>query len=444
MAEYDLIVIGAGAGGTGAALTAARRGLRVLWVDKERTPGGTGVHALVNVWQPGYGTSPLAREIAERLVARGTAIYTRPQLDTPQGRPLYRRDPLATYDSTLVRWGDKSQGLLAPAVTYEPVAMARLLAELALQAGVELALETVLLEARTEPAAGGQRHVTSVLLQGPEGLRKVAAEHYVDSTASIALARAAGCAYTLGREARDEYDEPSAPVERELKLNGCTLCFLCRPGEEHVALPRETGGPDGSWAHISQMPWGGWHVNLCYQMDGEAAWQMGPEQARDLLLRNIARRWPAVKAAYGLDHCGIAQLAARVGVREGPRLVARYVLTENDYHRGQMGAHHPDCIVWTDHALDRHSPDGGCTEAENGPVGIPLRCLQLQEVDNLLVACRGAGFTSLAGSAVRLQRTMMELGEAAANAIAHRGPSYNYCSSPSTVTSSSHSVPSPR
>jgi len=37
------------------------------------------------------------------------------------------------------------------------------------------------------------------------------------------------------------------------------------------------------------------------------------------------------------------------------------------------------------------------------------------------VASRGAGFSSLAGSAVRLQRTVMELGEAAARSLASAG-----------------------
>jgi hypothetical protein len=125
-----------------------------------------------------------------------------------------------------------------------------------------------------------------------------------------------------------------------------------------------------------------------------------------------------VRRAYGLEGYGLARMAPRIGVREGPRLVARYVLTEHDHRAGNLGTHHGDCIAWTDHAMDRHSEDGGCGEAGNGPVGIPARCLRPVELDNLLVACRGAGFSSLAASAVRLQRTMIELGEAAGRLVA--------------------------
>lgn len=411
MSHYDLIVIGGGAGGTGAAITAARLGLRVLWVEKERTLGGTGVHALVNVWQPSHDRGPLAREIAERLVADGTAVYTAPVKDTPSGRPIHRRAPEATYEDTLQRWADQEQGLIGAAVTYEPTAMARLLAEMAREGGVEVLLETTFLEARRE----GDR-IAAVLLQTPEGLREVAAGHYVDATADIVVARAAGCAYSMGRESQNEYGEPSAPAEPEFRLNGCTLCFICRTGPSRVMLP-EPAGPEGDSAHISQMPYGGYNVNLCLQLPGEVAWRMGPEQARDYLLRNVARRWPGVREAYGLEGYSIAEIAPRIGLREGPRLRAPYVLTEHDYHRGGSGEH-PDCVVWTDHALDRHAADGCCIEATNGPVGVPLRCLQPKEITNLLVASRGAGFSSLTASAVRLQRTLMGLGEAAARAVA--------------------------
>ncbi|MEN6546629.1 MAG: FAD-dependent oxidoreductase [Armatimonadia bacterium] len=409
--QYDLIVVGGGAGGTGAAITAGRLGLRTLWVEKERCLGGTGVHALVNVWQPSHDRGALAREIAERMVAEGTAIYVVPIADTPSRRLIHRRAPKATYEDSQRRWADKEKGLIGAGVSYEPAAMARTLADMAHESSVEVLLETTFIEARKQ----GDK-IASLLLRTPEGEREVAAPQYIDATADIVLARSAGCAYALGRESRDEYDEPSAPEKPEFRLNGCTLCFNCRTGPSRVLLPHPAG-PEGSSAHISQMPYGGYNVNMCLQLPGEVAWRMGPEQARDCLVRNIARRWPGVREAYGLDRFSIVQIAPRIGMREGPRLRARYVLTEQDHQRGGAGDH-PDCVVWTDHAIDRHSHDGGCTEAGNGPVGIPLRCLQPREIGNLLVASRGAGFSSLAASAVRLQRTIMGLGEAAARAVA--------------------------
>jgi len=413
--RYNLIVVGAGAGGIGAAITGGRLGLRTLWIEKEARLGGTGVNAWVNVWQPSYTASRLAPEIARRLCERGEAIYCSPFTDTPTGRPIYRHDPRARYEATLGRWADRARGIYGTALVYTPSGMDALLREMAAETGkIEIADETVFLDERTAPSRDGMNRLVALIVQTRTGVAAVEAEHFVDATGDGTLAGSAGCAWTIGRESVDDFGEPSAPAQREFKLNGWTLCFAVREGGRSVALTQPEWGNESDWAHIGEMPGGGFYVNLCFQLPGEVGWMMGAEQAREHLLGNIRRRWPLVQKAYGLENYAIVGIAPRIGVREGPRLVGRYVLTELDFRAGRFGAHHEDCVAFTDHALDRHSPDGGCVECENGPMGIPFRCIQPRELDNLLVACRGASFSSLAASAARLQRNLMELGEAAA------------------------------
>ncbi|MHB0938218.1 MAG: FAD-dependent oxidoreductase [Armatimonadota bacterium] len=415
MCSFDLIVIGGGSGGAGAALTAGRAGVRTLWVEREPLLGGTGVNAFVNVWQPTYSASELAPKIAGRLLDRGDGCCVAAAFDTPSGRPIYRRNADAGYADTLRRWQSTEPRVNAPGFVYQPLAMDAVLREMAAETGhVTLWAESTFLDVDTAPSADGLRRVTRLLIDTPNGVEVVEAGFIIDATADIAVARRAGCAWTMGRESVEEYGEPSAPPQREFKLNGWTLCFLAHRSPDLVELPKEGYGNASDWAHIGEMPDGRLYVNVCFQFPGEVGWMLGPELARERALRNIARRWPGIKRAYGLEDWGIAAFAPRIGVREGPRLVGRYVLTEQDYRTGRFGAHHGDCIAFTDHAIDRHAPDGGCSEAVNGPAGIPFRCLQPREVDNLLVACRGAGFSSLAASAARLQRTMVELGEAAA------------------------------
>ena len=412
--SYDLIVVGAGSGGMGAAITAARQGLCVLWVEKERRLGGTGVNAYVNVWQPAYTTSPLAREVAKRLLASGEARYLVYRTDTPSGYPIYRIGEGARYEETIVSRYEPTDS--APLLVYTPQGMDALLRDLAAETGrVELWERSVFLRAHTE-VRGSQNEITHIEVQTPQGRQTVSARWYIDATADIHLARDAGCAYTMGREGRDTYGEPSAPEEAVLKLNAWSLCFLVRQGPDRI-VGSPGGGLGGDRAHIGEMPDGGFYVNMCLQILGEAGWAMGPEQARDYLLGNIFRRWPAVQRAYGLEGYGIFGVAPRIGVREGPRLVGRYVLNENDIMWGRFGRRHDDCIAFCDFGLDLHAPDKSWTETPNGPWGVPMRCLQPVEIDNLLVASRGASFSSLAASACRLQRTMIELGEAAGNYV---------------------------
>jgi hypothetical protein len=98
--------------------------------------------------------------------------------------------------------------------------------------------------------------------------------------------------------------------------------------------------------------------------------------------------------------------------------VGRYVLNENDLRTGDYGRHNDDCIAFCDFSFDFHGLGRRVEVLENGPWGVPLGCLQPREVDNLIVACRGSSFSSIAASACRLQRTMVELGEAAGHFVA--------------------------
>ena len=93
-------------------------------------------------------------------------------------------------------------------------------------------------------------------------------------------------------------------------------------------------------------------------------------------------------------------------------------LSQLDLLAGVAEQTHPDIICIADHSMDTH---GGHTKASGevpGPYGVPYRCLVPKGRLNLLVACRAAGFSSIAASSCRLSRTMMQLGQAAGTAAA--------------------------
>ena len=87
-------------------------------------------------------------------------------------------------------------------------------------------------------------------------------------------------------------------------------------------------------------------------------------------------------------------------------------------NRGEeSGQTHGDMVAIADHPLDIHGGSHGLKEIAE-PYGIPFRCLIPKGKRNLLVACRGAGFSHIAASSCRLSRTVMALGHAAGLAAA--------------------------
>lgn len=110
--EYDVIVVGAGAGGMTAACVAAREGARTLLLEKTNRVGGTTAISGGMVWAPGNPKfAPDLRE-ADRDAAR---IYLRHTLPEWQDRTLTE-----TY---LVRAGEAIEYLEArTSVQFRPVA----------------------------------------------------------------------------------------------------------------------------------------------------------------------------------------------------------------------------------------------------------------------------------------------------------------------------------
>lgn len=432
---YDVVVAGIGSGGFGAALAAARLGLRVLAIESGPELGGTSVRAGVSVWEPGCGGTGIPLDLYNRLmtVPDAVGIYTIARHCCWPEDGFYpggecRIDPALSYRDSLVRaadgalvWKTHKERIrrVCHGVPFEPAVMARTMTDMLRETG-RVTLRTNTRVAAADAADGVLR---SLRLDSGE---TVAAPFFIDATGDGVLCAACGAGMMAGQEPRSRFGEPAAPGEPTALVNGTTLIFRVVPAPSPAIEPLPDGVPAACWwrpafpvASVVEYPNGDFNVNMLPTMEGQDYLRLGPEAAYAECLRRIRAAWHWYQTVLPeFQRFRIGWTAPALGVRETRRVLGEYVLTQHDLAAGLAGQNHPDIVAIADHPMDTHGAQGKGCGGVTAAYGIPYRCLIPKGMRNLLVACRSASFSSLAASSCRLSRTMMQLGQAAGTATA--------------------------
>ena len=411
----DVCVVGGGSGGFGAALAAARAGAKVILVEKQAILGGTSTSAFVTNWEPGPGCS-FARELYGHLKAKGDTVAIAPRVHRYQSNEPYGlsygtpKSDLA-YDDTLRRAGKGRKC----SVVMKPEALSEAMVAMLKTAGVRILLETTF---RTAETSG--RTVRSIRSTGPGGRSAtIVAKVFIDSTGGAHLCRAAGCETMLGADLRSRFDEPSAPEKSARVLNAISLCYRIRrvPEPRRTEAPSGEVGAFGKTAFVSGVSDRELIVNPLGLVAGVVLIDKGYPQTMALARRRVGAHWHWLQRYPHFKGYELKDIAPMLGIRESYRTVTEYILTQRDLVAGLAGQKHADIIAIADHPMDTHGRGGGLRNVR-AAYGIPYRCLIPKGYDNLLVACRGAGFSHIAASSCRLSRTMIALGHAAGAAAA--------------------------
>jgi FAD dependent oxidoreductase len=427
--SYDLVVVGIGSGGFGAALAGARQGLSVLCVEKSDRIGGNAVQSGVTMWEPGVGGTGFPFEIYKRLkpVPNAVGVYSFGRHISWDGWEKFPGgehvvDPTHGYADTLRRHRSREKNADAAfrkeywhGVVFEPDAYEKVLREML----AETERVTVLTETTFDEVEMVEGRIASLRLTNGD---RVTAGAYIDGTGGGALCKACGCAMMFGQEGKDTFGEPSAADKPNDRINGVTLIFRITRTEEPRVEPLPEGVPkDCWWGRFPAMsavkyPNNDYNCNMLPTMEGRDFAKRDYQDAYAECLRRIKSFWHHVQTKWPeFQGYRMAWVAPALGVRETSRVTGEYVLTEQDLRAGLSGQNHPDIITIADHSIDRHGAGGGGGEMGE-PYGVPYRCLVPKGFSNLLVACRGSSFSSLAASSCRLSRTMMQLGQAAGTA----------------------------
>jgi hypothetical protein len=371
--NVQVLVAGGGIAGFCAAVAARQAGASVLLVEQMGCLGGNATFGGVGAF---CGETRGQGEVFDSIVRR-----------------LEKHGAIAPYKPYEER----------EARQFDHQILAHVLDELAEEVGLE-----VLLFTHAAAVVREEDRVAGVVLSNTSGLSLAPVRAVIDATGEACVARAAGL-----------------PVQPNGKgALPMSVMFFMREVCHPEALPAAAPDPDlaSDPPMISIWPEGDGKVGVKVKVigyDGADAESLSQAEraGRGMALRVAHHLRSGDHGAYKFDH-----FSARIGIREGRRILGDYVLTEEDVRNGRR---FQDGIALGRFYLDYHDPSTprrvsrfDKSEAQVSPYHIPYRSLIAQGARNLLAAGRCFSADRVALSSARVMTTCAMMGQAAGIAAA--------------------------
>ncbi len=423
----DVLVVGGGPAGFGAAMGAAAAGARVILAERYGFLGGAATASLVMPWMSFHTQgAPSHRAGKPRLLPD----------DHGEGEPVVA-GALQLLLERLIRAG----GAVAPiaecgyVVPFDPELLKLVAEQLLEEVGVELLYHSLASQALV---TDGQ--VTGLVFETKSGPLVIEAGAVVDCTGDGDVAASAGAPYEVGRVA-DGRVQPMSQLFRlaEVQRDAFEQYIEANPHLWHgvhglaelIAEAKAAGLLDVprddvlmfATPHPGEVSVNSTRVGAPEGLLGIDVWDLTRAESRGRKqVHQIARLLK--EKVPGFAHSYVVQSGTHIGVRETRRILGEYQLTAADLLDGRT---FPDVIARNAYPLDIHDPLSGKTMLRRLPPGlaydIPLRCLLPLGVDNLLVAGRCISGTHEAHSSYRVFPAAMAIGHAAGvcAALAVRG-----------------------
>ncbi|MBQ6847991.1 MAG: FAD-dependent oxidoreductase [Clostridia bacterium] len=395
MKKYDVIVVGGGFAGVGAALAAAKQKQNVLLIEQSGALGGAANNALVMPYMP-YYTNVLKEDgtVERKFLSRG--IFEEINQELAKIEKLNVIKDFANFDAEHLK-----------------IVLDRFMKKYE----VDVLFHTTVCDVIKQ-----DKRITAVEVITVSGKMVFEADSFVDSTGDGNLAAFAGCEFQLGRlkdnlcqpmtlcfrVSNVSYEDFTAEKQEILKL------YKQYKEEGKIKNPRE------NVLVFKSM------IDNVLHFNSTRIVKMNPIDPFDLSKAEIEAREQMLELFTFLKNnfasfknAQLAYSAPSIGVRESRKIVGEYVLTVDDLLSLKK---FDDAIAAGNYDIDIHNPEGTGTHHHYFPAGvyytIPYGSLVAKDVENLLIAGRCISCTHEAQASIRIMPICCTTGEAAGVAAA--------------------------
>jgi hypothetical protein len=408
--EADIIVVGGGTTGPFAAISAARRGKKVVLIERFGSLGGN--------LTLGLNTKPSGALIG--------------------GLPLeiwnLARTVGAAGDDYMAMTKTGGVKIASPC---DPETMKILLTRLCVDAGVQLLFETFVSSPIVEDGV-----VTGVIVESKSGRQFISAKVIIDCSADADMAAQANVPFIMGDGSADVVMQPVSMYYTMNKVDIKRLADWARTCEDipATAIPdTEEGLQYGLWltGFTNMLRKFESDTGIKLQRDNitlktaDGLMYVNATRVLGINIFNPVEFSAAIVECYrqieavskflrervpGFENARIGQIAPVLGVRETRHVKGEYTLTGDDSLGGKR---FEDSIAADVSALDIHDPKGGDVDFRSmQPYEIPYGCLVPLGVEQMLVAGRCISADHTAHARARNMPACMATGQAAGIAAA--------------------------
>ncbi len=380
VAKYDFVVVGGGISGICAAVSASRLGCKVALINDRPIWGGA--------------------NSSETRVHLGGHI---------------EMEPYPNLGNMIKEFGPLRKGNAMPADYYEDEKK-----QAFLDAEKNLTLYPSYRVYAVKAENGVIESVSAKHIETGEVIT-LSAPLFCDSTGDGTVGYLAGADFLMGREGRNDFNEPSAPEVADKMTMGASVQWYSVEGDKECEFPVFEYGlefNDKSCQLVTMGEWT-WETGMNYDQCKEF------ERIRDYGLMVVYSNWSYLKNRLQENekyhNRSLGWVAYVAGKRESRRLLGDHILTENDL---KQEIAYPDASFTSTWSIDLHYPDPKnskyfpgaefksiCVHGPVNPYAVPYRCLYSRNINNLFMAGRDISVTHIGLGTVRVMRTCGMMGE---------------------------------